>query len=440
MSRLPVAVIGGGVAGISAALRLADFGVQSILFERSDRLGGRIRSFFDSDFGIELDLGAHIVSGGYKDFLALLRELGTVDDLQWIEPLHLSLKGSGTPVYDLRFKNFPGMLGPLAGFLSYKALNIRQRFSLTAQLTRLMMMRYVPALSAEMWLQRVGATHAQMHYFWQPLILATLNALPGHVSVASLRQIIQLGLSTARGFSLGIAQKPWQKIVGDAALGCLQRKGVDVRLKIGVEQIIIEKGTIGGLVVEGERIEVSAVILAVAPWDWKGIFAPEDFEYLFNKVWQVPLASAIHGVHFLFDAEPPEADRLMTGLLETTTHWIFPRRLQGKRSRWLLSTVASASEQLLSMPEQEVISLILKELRSVWPAFSYEPVQARCVRVRRATCPFDADLEKRRPAQKTRVSGLFIANDACATGFPATLEGAARAGFRAAQAFREEDG
>ena len=85
-------------------------------------------------------------------------------------------------------------------------------------------------------------------------------------------------------------------------------------------------------------------------------------------------------------------------------------------------------------------TLILKELRSVWPAFNREPVQARCVRVRRATCPFDADLEKRRPAQKTRISDLYIANDACATGFPATLEGAARAGFRAAQACREEDG
>ena len=136
MSRLPIAVIGGGVAGISAALRLADSGEQTILFERSDKLGGRIRSFYDSDFGIELDLGTHIISGGYKDFLALLRELGTEDDLQWIEPLHLSLKGSGTPVYHLRFKNFPGMLGSLAGFLSYKALNIRQRFLLTAQLTR----------------------------------------------------------------------------------------------------------------------------------------------------------------------------------------------------------------------------------------------------------------------------------------------------------------
>ena len=162
MSRLPVAVIGGGVAGISAALRLANDGEQTILFERSDKLGGRIRSFYDSDFGIELDLGAHIISGGYKDFLVLLRDLGTIDDLQWMNPLHLSLKGSDTPVYDLRFKHLPGMLGPLAGFLSYNALGIRQRFFLTAQLTRLMMMRYVPALSAEIWLRRVGATDAQM--------------------------------------------------------------------------------------------------------------------------------------------------------------------------------------------------------------------------------------------------------------------------------------
>ncbi|MBU1706379.1 hydroxysqualene dehydroxylase HpnE [bacterium] len=429
MSRLPVAIIGGGVAGISAAVKLAKSGEPIILFERSDKLGGRIRSFYDSDFGIELDLGVHIISGGYKDFLALLRDLGTADDLQWIEPLHLPLKESGRPAYHLRFKNLPGMLGPLAGFLSYKALNIRQRFLLTAQLTRLMMMRYVPALSAEMWLRRVGTTPAQMHYFWEPLILATLNASPGQVGLASLRQIIQLGLSTPHGFSLGIAQKPWQKIIGDAALDYLQRKGVDVRLKTGVEQIIIENENISGLVIGSERIEVSAAILAVAPWDWKGIFTPEDFENLFDKVWQIPPASAIHGIHFLFDTEPPEANRLMTGLLGTTTHWIFPRCLQGKR--WLLSTVASASEQLLSMSEQEVILLTLKELHSVWPAFDHKPIQARCVRVRWATCPFEADLEKRRPAQKTRVSGLFIANDACATGFPATLEGAVRAGFRA---------
>lgn len=431
MNPSPVAVVGGGVAGICAATRLAQYGIRTVLFERSARLGGRVSSFFDADFGAELDLGAHIVAKSYRDFLSLLRELGTDSDLHWIEPLHLPLKGIDTPVYHLCFKNLPGMLGPLVGFLSYKALSIPERFRLAAQLARLVSMRDVPNFSAEIWLKRVGANSRQMRYFWQPLILATLNAFPSQVSLTSLQQIIHLGFSTRRGFSLGVPKKPWQRILGDAAQCYLKKQSVDVHLKSRIGEIIIENGRACGITVGGERRDFSAVVLAVSPWDWKSVIASRHFELLFDNIWRTPPKSAVHGVHFAFKNTDTLIDTPMFGLLGTTNHWVFSRSFGDYLQ---ISTVMSASNSLVSESRDRVISMTLKELRAVWPEFNQTPLKIRALRVNRATCPFNADIEKRRPAQKNDVFGLFVASDTTATDLPATLESAARAGFRAAVA------
>lgn len=435
LSRLPVAVVGGGVAGISAAFHLSRYGLPTILFERSDRLGGRICSFFDHDFGTQLDLGPHVVAGAYRDFLALLRGFGTEGDLRWIRPLHLPFKGIGTPVYHLRFWTLPSIFSPLGGLLSYGALPFWQRLSLAAQFMRLTSMRRVPALSAEAWLKGIGATPAQMSRFWQPLSLATLNASPARVSIIGVQQIARLGLAQPGGFALGVPSKPWQEIVGNAALSYLRQRGVEVRLRAQVRGIVIEDNQACSLFVDGERLEVSALILAVSPWDWKQVLTARQFELLFDKAWLAPPSSAIHGVHFLFD-EPPTAAR-MFGLLGTTNHWVFARRLEGAEASWLVSTAVSDSSRLFRDTADDLISLTFRELREIWPDFKGQPRKSTCMRTRWGTCPFGADLEEHRPDQRTGVMGLFLASDATATGLPATLESAARAGLRAVEALCE---
>ncbi|MBM3324632.1 MAG: FAD-dependent oxidoreductase, partial [Calditrichaeota bacterium] len=168
IDELPVAVVGGGVAGISAAFHLSQLGVSTILFERRDRLGGRISSFFDKTLGAELDLGVHIISGGYEHFLHLLQEFGTEKDLHWIHPLYLPFKGVDTPTYHLRFRSLPGIWSALPGFLLYHALTISERLGLISQIRRLASMPHIPAISVETWLSGIGATPGQRGRFWEP--------------------------------------------------------------------------------------------------------------------------------------------------------------------------------------------------------------------------------------------------------------------------------
>ncbi|MFH1010150.1 MAG: hydroxysqualene dehydroxylase HpnE [bacterium] len=437
ISQLPIAVVGGGVAGISAAFHLSQSGVSTILFERSDRLGGRISSFFDKTFGTELDLGVHIISGGYRHFLSLLRGFGTEKELHWIQPLHLPFKGIGTPTYHLRFRPWPGIWGLLPGFLSYRAVTISERMSLIRQMFRLASMRHVSAISVETWLSDIGATPKQRSRFWEPLILATLNAEPRQVGLAGLRQIIRLGLSQPKGFSLGLPLKPWQEIVGDPALNHLKRRGVEVHFRSKVTQVLVEGKQACGIIADGRRWPVSAVILSVSPWDWRHIFPREQFDFLFDAAWLTPPSSAVHSLYFPSNTRPPMTWP-MFGLLGMTNHWAFVRCSPNHGSPWLISTVMSASDHLLSEPEDKILAIASGELRALWPDFALESGKARCIRLRRATCPFDVDLESRRPVQKTEVAGLFLAGDATKTGLPATLESAARAGFLAAEAFLRE--
>jgi squalene-associated FAD-dependent desaturase len=438
ISRLPVAVVGGGVAGISAAFHLARAGIPTVLLERSQQLGGRASSYFDRDFGLQLDLGPHVIAGAYRDFLALLRGLGTDRDLLWIHPLHLPFKGTDTPEYHLRFLRLPGLLAPLGGLLSYGALPLAQRFDLVSQLRRLLSTRPVPALTAEAWLKGVGVTPAQMSRFWQPFILATLNALPRQVGVIGLRQIIELGRSEPDGFALGIPTKAWQDIVGSAALSYLRQHGIDVHLRAKVTGIAVEGNRACAVFVDGKRVEVSAVILAVSPWDWKSVLTPGQFESLLNRVWLTPPAAGIHAVHLLCDQPPTTAP--MFGLFGTVNQWVFASRLSEGERPWLVSTVVSGSGGLFEYTADEVISMTIKELQDIWPHFRADVSKSTCVRVQRGTCPFEADLEEQRPTQKTRVRGLFLAGDSTATGLPATLESAARAGRFAVQALREAPG
>jgi squalene-associated FAD-dependent desaturase len=437
LNRLPVAVVGGGIAGISAAFHLSQAGVSTILFERGPRLGGRISSFPDSDFGMELDLGVHIISGSYKHFINLLRGFGTDKDLHWIRPLHLPFQGIGTPKYHLHFWPLPGIWGAVPGLLRYQALTFSERRHLIGQISRMASMRSIPPISVETWLSSVGATDAQMSRFWEPLILATLNATPRQVSLIGLQQIIVLGLSQSRGFNLGLPTRPWQKIVGDAAQSCLSKHGVEVRLRARVTQIITEAERVSAVVADGQRWPVSAIIVAVSPWDWKRIFSREQFSLFLDAAWLAPNSSAIHSTYFLFDMKPP-IPWPMTGLLEMTNQWVFVRGLASHPPDWLVATVSSASDPLLCEREERILSSARKELQALWPDFATEPRKARCVRMKRATCPFSADLEKRRPRQETPIQGLFLASDATQTRLPATLESAARAGFLAAKAVIEK--
>jgi len=441
LNRLPVAIVGGGVAGISAAFHLSQWDIPTVLFERSGQLGGRIRSFYDNEFGAELDWGVHIIAGAYVEFLRLLRAFGTDKDMRWIRPLHLPFKGIDTPTYHLHFWGLPGVLGPLTGLLSYRALSFPERLRLALQLLRLISKKHAPAISAETWLSQVGATPMQASRFWDPLILATLNSLPNQIGLVALHQIVKLGLSQSDGFALGLPLKPWQRIVGDAAQSYLVKHGVEVRLKSKVKQVIIESGQARGLSVNGEQVPVSGVILAVSPWDWQHILTPEQFELLLDSVWLSPPSSAVHSVHALFETESPRTrgpTAPIFGLLGTVNQWAFAQRLESQQYLWRISTVISASDGLLSLPENQIISMTIQELHALWPDCWREPSKVRCVRMQYATCPFDTDFEKWRPNQKTRVAGLFLAGDATATGLPATLESAARSGLLAAQTLREE--
>lgn len=438
MNHPPVAIVGGGIAGISAAFHLSQYGVPIVIFEQGNQLGGRIRSFYDDGFDAELDWGVHIVAGAYTEFLRLLRALGTDKEMRWIRPLHLPFKGIGTPTYHLQFRRLPGILGPLTGFLSYRALSFSERLRLALQLLRLVSKKHVPAISAETWLAQIGATPMQASRFWDPLILATLNSLSNQIGLLSLHQIVRLGLSQSAGFALGLPLKPWQRIVGDAAQSYLVRRGVEVRLKTRVKQVIIENGQVRGLSLNGEQVPVSGTILAVSPWDWRHVLTPEQFELLLDRAWLSPPSSAVHSVHALFETEEPPTTAPMLGLWGTVNHWAFAQRLESHQPLWRISTVISASDGLLSLPESQIIALTVRELHALWPDFRPEPSKVRCVRMQYATCPFTINFEKWRPNQKTRVAGLFLAGDATATGLPATLESAARSGSLAAKALREE--
>ncbi|MBB5912118.1 squalene-associated FAD-dependent desaturase [Nocardia transvalensis] len=439
-----VAVVGGGLAGITAALACADAGYRVTLYESRPRLGGLTYSFERG--GLRVDNGQHVFLRCCERYRALLTRLGVERDVNLQERLDIPVRGlsPGTSTAEtftaagrLRRLSLPAPLHLSWALLRYPWLDTaaRVRFVRAALALRAV----DPAdprsdtTSFGAWLREYGQDRAAIESLWDLVGIATLNARADDVSLALAATVFQIGLLTeAAAADIGWARVPLGQLHGEAAGRALAASGVDVVTHAKVTAVRQAPGG-WALSADDTAVTADAVVLAVPPDAAAALLPPGAVDL--GPDWAAALGSSpIINVHAVYDRKVMDGPFLAG--IGTAAQWVFDRTAaSGLDDGQYLAVSVSAADEFVDLPTAELRRRFLPALNALLPATRAAEVRDFFVtRERHATFRPSPGTTRLRPAARTALPGLYLAGAWTATGWPATMEGAVRSGESASAA------
>lgn len=436
MSSGRVAVVGGGLAGITAALRCADAGRAVTLFEATPRLGGMTYSFRRGE--LDIDNGQHVFLRCCTAYRALLHRLG-VADLVTLQPrLNIPVGSPGsTRLVRLRRTNLPAPLHLAGALARYAPLPPVERLAFVR--AALALRRVDPSDPATdeqsfgAWLAAHGQGSRAVSGLWDLIGVATLNATAAQASLALAATVFQVGLLTdASAADIGWSRVPLSRLHANPALAALTAAGVQVRTSAKVD-VIVPRGGRWLVGPPGGTDVVDQVVLAAPPVVAERLLPPGSLPL--PGGWARRLGSSpIINAHIVYD-RPVMREAFIAGI-GTPAQWVFDRtRQSGLIDGQYLAVSLSAADELVDLPTAVLRERLLPALRALLPAAGRAQVRDFFVtRERDATFRPAPGTGRLRPATTTAASGLFVAGAWTATGWPATMEGAVRSGNAAADA------
>ena len=447
-----VVVVGGGLSGLSAACALADAGWQVRLLEKRRYLGGRASSYEHPGTGEVIDNCQHVLLGNCVNLVDFYRRLGVNDAIRWFDRLTFVEPGGRRSILEPGF--LPAPFHAMPTFLRASAFSWADKLAIGRGLSAFI--TGIPQDSEEnfaQWLARHGQTRGAIDRFWKPVLVSALNEDPDCMSVRYAGQVIRqsLLLSPQAG-RMGIPSIPLSELYS-RAIDYIESRGGHVNLSTAPESVAWSEETQQWTVAaRGQNFTSDAMILALAFEGLKNLIPamPQtlEAERLAAEKLAIDLGrfghSPITGIHLWFDREITDLEHAI--LLDATIQWMFHKsRLQPERRRGepgsYVELVVSASKSMVEMSRQEIIDLALRELAEFFPLVTRAKLlKAAVVKEVRATYSIRPQLDRIRPTSVSPWSRVFLAGDWIATGWPATMEGAVRSGYLAAEAFSRAAG
>jgi zeta-carotene desaturase len=434
-----VTVVGGGVAGMSAACALAEAGLEVQLLERRPYLGGRASSHLHPGVGEVIDNCQHVLFGCCTNLTGFYRRIGVADRIRWSRGMTMIEPGGRRSPLGPSW--LPAPLHGLPRLLAAPAFTAGDKLALGRAFRGLM--RAIPGDSTESlgaWLARHRQTEGALNRFWRLVIASALNADLESISVPYAAKVIrELFLNSAEGGSMGLSTVPLGELYAGAD-GYLQKRGARVRCNTRVASAAWDAAA-GQWVLATPQGPLSSKYLVLAlPFEGMAKFLP----HLPPAEGAPDLAAQLAGhapwpicsVHLWFDREITALDHAV--LLDREIHWMFNLgRLQpwrGVRGSYL-QLVVSASRAFAALSGEEAIAQAVRELGEFFPAVRVARLEkAACVKELHATFGVPPGIDAFRPGSVSPWPNCFLAGDWTATGWPSTMEGAARSGHLAAEA------
>jgi squalene-associated FAD-dependent desaturase len=434
-----VVVVGGGLAGITAALRCADAGCAVTLVEARPYLGGLTHSFQRGDLSV--DNGQHVFLRCCTAYQALLDRLGVADRVTLQPRLAIPVRSPGRarragPVEAwLRRTALPAPTHLAGSLLRYTPLRPAERLRfVTAALALRRVDPADPATDQRSfgdWLTEHGQSERAVSALWDLVGVATLNATAAQASLALAATVFQIGLLTdAPAADIGWSLVPLRQLHGEPARECLQAAGAAVRTDWKAD-VVAPSGDRWLVRAGAEEYVADQVILAVPPTAAEGLLPAGSLPLAAG--WSARLGSSpIVNVHVVYDRRV--FDGSFFAAVDSPVQWVFDRTGQARlASGQYLAVSLSAADGYVDVPVATLRARLLPALAALLPAAGTARVRDFFVtRERHATfrpAPGTAGL---RPPAATAHAGLWLAGAWTATGWPATMEGAVRSGDAAA--------
>ncbi|MCH2134427.1 MAG: hydroxysqualene dehydroxylase HpnE [Phycisphaerales bacterium] len=437
-------IIGGGLAGIAAALRLAEAGWCPIVLETRKKLGGRATSFPDQRSGQALDNCQHVLMGCFTALLDLYDRLGVTDQIEWHERLYWYREDGGVDL--LKPGRLPAPLHTAGSFRRMKLLTRAEKAGIRRAMWK--MLRGGRGLRGTWRTRTFGAFLDEMRQsseairlFWDTIIISACN-LPSHqVAAEHGMQVFQEAFLGSRwAGTMGLSTVPLAALY-DPAEALIRESGGELRLGCSVREICLEQNRAVG-VMTGDSMERGQAVITTVPPDRLGKLLPEDVRRNDRRLSALSRFSfsPILGVHLHWPTQVMTLPHLV--LSGRPVHWIFNKGVD-EHGRQHLHCVISAADEWMPLDEQQILARVLDELKGPLPeTVGLEPVSVRAVKEKHATFAATPEIEPDRPPAAPGAVGvhggdiesLYLAGDWSATGWPATMEGAVRSGYAAAAA------
>lgn len=429
-------VVGGGLAGLAAALRLAERGVRVRVLERRAILGGRAYSYQTRAARHTVDNGQHLLMGCYGRTLGFLRRIGTLDRLEAQPRLSVALAHPARGTAALAAAPLPAPLHLAAGVLRYPHLSLAERVRLLAA-GAVLALRYRggrvhDGVTVDRALTDLGQGENARACFWHPLAIAVLNELPGRASAALFGEVLRrVFFARAAASRILFPRVGLSDLYAGAARRAIEERGGAVDAGRTVRMLEVESGRVARVRLhDGESLTAPVVIAAVPPPALAAMLPAEQrvappFAAL-ARLRGAPIVS----VHLWADA--PLATPRMLGFLDGPVHWLFTPPMQPATGRYV-TLVASGAHELIDRDPADVVAAALGALARHLPAArGLRVVDSLVTKERAATFAASPDEQPYRPRAATPLGNLFLAGDWTDTGLPATIESAVESGERAA--------
>jgi len=439
-----VAIAGGGLAGLAAGCALAEAGFRATLFERRPYLGGRASSYQHPGTGEIVDNCQHVLLGCCTNLLDFYRRAGVQDKIRWYEKLTFLEPGGRASV--IAPSALPAPLHTALAFLRADCLSFLDKMAIGRAMAAL-----APSIPPDRgesfldWLKRHGQTPQAIERFWKTILVSALNEDLDQVSVPYAAQVVRESfLKSAAAGLMGIPTVPLTDLYSQTG-DYIRARGGEIQFRAGVESFRADTSEVS-VTTNGQEQKFDYLVLAV-PFDALGRILP-------NTPSATPLADAldrfstspITGIHLWFDRQISDLDHAV--LLDRTIQWMFHKsrlidvrndvrnnedRENGRGS--YVELVVSCSRSLVEKSKAEIVAMALKEAEEFFPdACEAKLVKSTVIKEVHATYSPRPGMDRYRPKPLTVWPRVFLAGDWTATGWPATMEGAVRSGYLAAEA------
>jgi squalene-associated FAD-dependent desaturase len=438
MSPPRIAVIGGGLAGMSAALAAADAGSQVTLFERRSRLGGLTWSFERQ--GRWFDNGQHVFLRCCAAYRQFLDRIGGSEQVVLQSRLDVPVLGKGGVRSSIRRTGLPAPLHLAGSLLRYRHLTWRQRVALGRPVLALRRLDPEdPALDTVTfgeWLGRHGQDRQAIEHLWDLIALPTLNVPASEASLALAVRVFRTGLlDRADGGDIGWSAVPLRQLHAVNGAAALDRAGVELRLGTRVHQVA--PATDGGWVVGTSDGPVAAdgAIIA-APPEVTAELAPPGCVPPLEGLGTSPIVN----VHLVLDR--PVIDVPLLACVDSPIQFLFDTTASsGTKSGQCLAISLSAADGYIGLHPRQLVETFRQALDDLVPRARHaQLVDAAVSKEHGATFRAVPGTAALRPPARTAREGLALAGAWCDTGWPATMEGAVLSGQSAAQAVATDVG
>ena len=425
-----VAIVGCGVAGVSASIELQKRNIPHTIFESKRFIGGRFYSFFDSNLDFEIENGQHIFSTAYFNFFEILSYLKTSHSLSPLKKFCVPFVNSDGRIARLQSFAIHNQLGFFLGLLKFPFFSIKSKMNLLKFLYKLNTnyLNTTNHISAKDFLLSNHQNEDLLSSFWEPIGVSIFNNdlenIPSALFFETFKKAF-LGLNPSFVFStVGSSSllKPFTEKLKNLT-------GSKIYFNKTVKSIFKDNERFIIYTIDGEKFEFNNIILCIPPHHLPNILPKNWLNSSYFNFLKVLTYNPIVSIYATFDKVI--IDEIFAFMLNSPFHWIFNKNKihNHKKNIFLFTFTTSNGKQLIEYTSQEIIHLLQKQLENHFPNTKGKRIlEWKIIKDKFATINLDLDFIKYRPTQESPIEGLYFAGDWTDTNLPATLESAALSG------------